>query len=1413
MDLVTQLRADEVESLTSEIEAGRRGHILKSLDERGGAQELVRQQYSGRYPFELLQNANDAAAGTGHPGRVRFVLTDSALIVADNGAGFGEEEVRAICGLGRSSKDPRKSVGYKGLGFKSVGEITARPQIFSTGASFEFDDERVRHTVEQVAGTLDTRQRLPVYAFPFSLVPDDVDDDAVAVNEALLDGFSTVVRLPLRADASRGDVEGHLVESLAPRLLLFLSAIEELELVGTDHDFVSVVSRERQSGCDEVLLETNDTIEHWLVFRRSLPVERELVAPLGDSWSEVEVVHVAAGVRLSDDGLPDGTSVFPLHVYFPTEERTGLPVVVQADFALQLDRRQLATNPEATPYNDFLIAAASDLVGRVVAPALADRFPGDASTVAVVTPRGAGTGLGAELRDRCVEALSGARFLPAVDGRPRLPAEALLLPGSAPAPDEVHAFLDLDPVGRLVVDAVERDPDVRSFLVRELDVSEWALEDCVLALRQPEDDAIEPYYELLVGWAQQHGSRAFAQALGDVRFIRTATAEWVSPKEKVFFPRRRDDVEIPIDLPVPIAAVPEVPGLDSLLSDAGVRAFEWRELLTDYLLPLLVKAGTPNSLRSRAIDGLSAYYASQRGGDPRLQRRILDVLLPGRPAGSSRASGSTALRPAGALYFGADWIGSENLEQIYGPFGEPEFLAAPAPVDSDERAAERDFFRWIGVADHPRMLAERTDQRDVFMCDSLWRHHHRTAAGDLWGRWWDSEEVEAARACPQGHPTTQQLRASYVLDRFNELVASDNAGRLLLLWHELAHRWSTDYAAATTAVFHCQHSAHGGERDRHGPSIFDVQLRSLAWVPAHRASAIALVRPSDAWYLGPETPRRIADRVPVLDRSLAEGANLAFAHAIGVIDAARPAPADLVSLLGALRDEYEAGGAAPKEIQRSARWAMRALNDALASASAMYDVPLLATYQGQMVFSTDPVVALDPLLAESFETHYPVLDADKDLRRLHERLTLRVLDDPQAGVKATPIPRSIREDLRPEVDAQLRQSTPYLAAVAVANTPSREEEVLRGLARLELVVCDELLLRYVFEETIIERPEAKSFIAVRQETVRGAIRRNIGTAHLEIDPATQTPDWYAFGPQLAQFLNVPTQGDAFAVLLMANAHERERYLASRRVEPGEARRLGAALQVPPEDELLPDVLASLHTARDQIVEAGGDPPTPLEDPDDIDAEPENGPESAEERSTEALPPLKFDEAAIEDADPVAAHSRRRRAGEGSGVYLGLAGPADHEQHDRHSREIGRRGERWSLEAERRRVTSFGGDPTAVVWRSERNPFAPYDIESLDEDGQRIYIEVKTTTSIDPADRFTISDAELVEALRHRSRYYVYRVFDASAATPRVLRFRDPIGLLAEGSAGVRLADASMWFGTSPDGAPPRGRDQRYPASS
>lgn len=1388
--LVDQLRTDELECIISEVENGRRANLLKQLDERGRAQELIQQQYSGRYPFELLQNANDAAVDAGRPGRVRFVLTDRAVIAADNGAGFQDEQIRAICGLGRSSKDPTKSVGYKGLGFKSVGEITDRPQILSNGVAFEFDEERVRGTVAEATGPLPGQQRLPIYAFPFP-VGDFSDEDGRVIRAAHDDGLTTALRLPLRKDLPRAQVEHQLQGSLLPRLLLFLRGVEELELAGTSSDFKAVVTRESHDLHEEVLLETNGSIEHWLMYRHWIEVEPELVTPLGDAWAEVERVHVAVAVPLDEEGIPRSDTLFPLHVYFPTEEKTGLPVVVNGDFALQLDRRQLATSPEASPYNESLVQSAAEFLANVVAPDLAGRFRGTAAGAVAVAPRASPTGVAEQFIRWCTEALVGSRFLPAVDGELKLPAEGLLLPEKTPDPQVAHRHLDLRAHGRVLVAPVEADPTVRSFLTDALSTDELPLAEALSALQEPTSDGLEAYYEFLVDWSEGVGGRLFASHLAEIECVRTANGEWVAPGDRVFFPRQREDVEIPEDLPVPIADVPTVEGLHSLLGEAGVRDFEWRELIRDYLLPILTSAETEDLLRDRAMKGLRAYYESQRAGDPVLRRRIGEILMP-----ATRAEVTTSeLRPANKIYFGEQWTGSNALEALYGPFGEPEFLALHPPADPEERATETKFLEWVGVAAHPRLLEARGEQRDIYLTGNLLRHPHRFL-GEHWDQWWEDPRVREASHCSQGHSNSQQLRSSFALDRFVELCEERDPRRILILWNELANRWGADYERGRKAVFHCQHSSHGGERDRAAPSLFWHLLTEAPWIPVLLNDDIDFVRPRDAWRMALDTPRWIVKRVPIVDPTMLEAAGLNLAATLDVTDAARPEPEDLVHLLRDLQTEHQASDETAAGIQVAARWTMRTLNDALAAHPEVEldAVPLLATYKGEQVFTTDPVVAVDPLLAEIWQNYYAVLDADRDLGRLHEALDLAVLDDPETGVEITPVPRGVNERTQDRVEAALVHAKPYLAALAAANTPSRGREVVRGLSRLEVVTCSKLTLRYSFRGKTIEYPDATTFIAVRREKVGGAVRRNIGTAHLELASPDASPDWYTFGPQLAAFLQVPTLGDGYGVLLSGDDEDRRRYLASRRIPPSAVEEMRVELDLPPEDELPEEVIGFLEDVEKGFMAATQEPESAaaIEDDGDESVFPEE-PEAEDEQ--EPLPNLDVSGMTITDVDP-GEIGPESPDGRGGGGGLGPPGPVDHEEFDRRTRAVGRRGEEAAFDKEKERVQGFGGDPTAVIWRSKHHPFAPYDIESLDEDGQRIYIEVKATSASDPRAPFPISREELMHALRLRGRHYIYRVTNVYSASPDISRYRDPARLLAEGRADINLRDATMAFGTS-----------------
>jgi hypothetical protein len=231
-------------------------------------------------------------------------------------------------------------------------------------------------------------------------------------------------------------------------------------------------------------------------------------------------------------------------------------------------------------------------------------------------------------------------------------------------------------------------------------------------------------------------------------------------------------------------------------------------------------------------------------------------------------------------------------------------------------------------------------------------------------------------------------------------------------------------------------------------------------------------------------------------------------------------------------------------------------------------VPLLARHRGETVFASDPLVSADPLLAETWEPVFPILDADKDLRTLHRALGLRMLED---VVETRPKAIGVRADVKGDVDRWLAEVKPFLAATAIDSTPSREADVLRGLTRLETIVCDELVLDYEFEGIVRSRQEAVCHIATRNEQ-HGNTRQRIGTAYLELDRHTGMPHWYVLGPQIASYLGISPLGDAFGLLLSATPQDRIQYLGSRRIGAAEVESARAKLDMPPVDLEVEDLL-------------------------------------------------------------------------------------------------------------------------------------------------------------------------------------------------------------------------------------------------
>ena len=101
-------------------------------EDANAEEDLVLGGYRDRLIVELAQNAADAAARAGKPGRLRLTLRDGVLVAANTGAPLDAAGVESLSTLRASAKrDPRdtSSVGRFGVGFAAVLSVTDEPAV------------------------------------------------------------------------------------------------------------------------------------------------------------------------------------------------------------------------------------------------------------------------------------------------------------------------------------------------------------------------------------------------------------------------------------------------------------------------------------------------------------------------------------------------------------------------------------------------------------------------------------------------------------------------------------------------------------------------------------------------------------------------------------------------------------------------------------------------------------------------------------------------------------------------------------------------------------------------------------------------------------------------------------------------------------------------------------------------------------------------------------------------------------------------------------------------------------------------------------------------------------------------------------------------------------------------------------
>ncbi|MFH9006771.1 sacsin N-terminal ATP-binding-like domain-containing protein [Streptomyces afghaniensis] len=369
-------------------------------EDANAEEDLVLGGYRDRLVVELAQNAADAAARAGVPGRLRLTLRDGVLVAANTGAPLDAAGVESLSTLRASAKREthEQAVGRFGVGFAAVLAVTDEPAVVGRHGGVRWSLAEARELAADTArhspGLGDEVRRrdghVPLLRLPF------------AAEGTAPDPYDTAVILPLR-DAAAADLAERLLHAVDDALLLTLAGLEEV-VVEINGESPRTLSR-RTDGPFTVVDDSGDGVTYWRTAAAHGPLTPELLTDrpveerLRPHWS------VTWAVPVDSDGSPARPRTSPVvHAPTPSDEPLGVPALLIASFPLDSTRRHAAPGP----LTDFLIQRAADsyagLLGewRPVTAGLIDLVPG---------PLGKGQ-LDGALRQAILERLPRTSFLP-----------------------------------------------------------------------------------------------------------------------------------------------------------------------------------------------------------------------------------------------------------------------------------------------------------------------------------------------------------------------------------------------------------------------------------------------------------------------------------------------------------------------------------------------------------------------------------------------------------------------------------------------------------------------------------------------------------------------------------------------------------------------------------------------------------------------------------------------------------------------------------------------------------------------------------------------------------------------------------------------------------------------------------------
>lgn len=315
------------------------------LTDLANLERYIAETYSARSFIELLQNADDAKAN-------RFLIVQEGdwLLCANDGQSFSRNDFYSLCRSAFSDKKRGQTIGYRGIGFKSVVGMVNEVHLISGALCATFS----RHLTHESLG-INVPTPLVRIPHPLALPANKrLDEKLTAVRAA---GFATIFVFG-GIDRARVEEEFALFDA---DYLLFLRNITKATLSGAKESRYLCSREAVQDHSRRVHIASDDRNTDWRIH----------------SFDRCDI----AFSMVDDKPVPLNSSAALVHAFLPTLEQTGLGIRLNADFSTDPSRTRVVFDD----YTNECIVDAARAVAKLFSEAI-QKNPIDCDIAACLAP-------------------------------------------------------------------------------------------------------------------------------------------------------------------------------------------------------------------------------------------------------------------------------------------------------------------------------------------------------------------------------------------------------------------------------------------------------------------------------------------------------------------------------------------------------------------------------------------------------------------------------------------------------------------------------------------------------------------------------------------------------------------------------------------------------------------------------------------------------------------------------------------------------------------------------------------------------------------------------------------------------------------------------------------------------------------